>query len=65
VSAVLPLKDSSRELIIEVTRALEPYFPDITAKWREKIAQEFHLDGRIRQLRVEPIYWREVRPIAA
>jgi len=47
VSAVLPLKDSSRELIIEVTRALEPYFPDITAKWREKIAQEFHLDGRI------------------
>jgi len=43
----LPLKDSSRELIIEVTRALEPYFPDITAKWREKIAQEFHLDGRI------------------
>ena len=47
MSAVLPLKDSSRELIIEVTRALEPYFPDITAKWREKIAQEFHLDGRI------------------
>jgi len=47
VSAVLPLKDSSRELIIEVTRALEPYFPDITAKWREKIAQEFDFDGRI------------------
>jgi signal transduction histidine kinase len=47
VSAVLPLKDSSRELIIEVTRALEPYFPDITAKWRAKIAQEFDFDGRI------------------
>jgi signal transduction histidine kinase len=47
VSAVLPLKDSSRELIIEVTRALEPYFPDITAKWREKIAQESGLDGRV------------------
>jgi hypothetical protein len=47
VSAVLPLKDSSRELIIEVTRALEPYFPDIIAKWREKIAQEFDFDGRI------------------
>ncbi len=47
MSAVLPLKDSSRELIIEVTRALEPYFPDITAKWREKIAQEFNCDGRI------------------
>jgi len=47
VSAVLPLKDSSRELIIEVTRALEPYFPDIAAKWREKIAQEFHFEGRI------------------
>lgn len=47
MSAVLPLKHSSRELIIEVTRALEPYFPDITAKWREKIAQEFRFDGRI------------------
>ena len=47
MSAVLPLKDSSRELIIDVTRALQPYFPDISAKWREKIAQEFQFEGRI------------------
>ena len=46
VSAVLPLKESSRELIVEVARALEPYFPDITAAWREKITEEFHFEAR-------------------
>lgn len=44
--AVLPLKESSRELIVEVARALEPYFADITAAWREKISEEFHFDNR-------------------
>ena len=46
VSAMLPLKESSRELIVEVVRALEPYFPDITAAWREKITEEFHFEAR-------------------
>jgi len=46
VSAVLPLKESSRELIVEVARALEPYFPDIAAAWREKITEEFHFEAR-------------------
>jgi signal transduction histidine kinase len=46
VSAVLPLKESSRELIVEVARALEPYFSDITAAWREKITEEFHFEAR-------------------
>lgn len=46
VSAMLPLKESSRELIVEVVRALEPYFPDITAAWREKITDEFHFEAR-------------------
>jgi signal transduction histidine kinase len=44
--AVLPLKETSRELIVEVARALEPYYPDITAGWREKLATESPIDGR-------------------
>jgi signal transduction histidine kinase len=46
VTAVPPFKESSRELIVEVARALEPYFPDITNHWREKLVQEFGFDGR-------------------
>jgi signal transduction histidine kinase len=46
VSAVLPLKESSRELIVEVARRLEPHFATITSAWREKISEEFHFDGR-------------------
>jgi signal transduction histidine kinase len=46
VTAVPPFKESSRELITEVARALEPYFPDITNKWREQLAIEFGFDGR-------------------
>jgi len=46
VTAVPPFKESSRELIAEVARALEPYFPDITNKWREQLAAEFGFDGR-------------------
>jgi signal transduction histidine kinase len=46
LSALLPLKESSRELIVEVAGALEPYFPDITTCWREKLAAELGLDGR-------------------
>jgi signal transduction histidine kinase len=47
VTAVPSFKGSSRELIIEVARALEPYFPDVTHSWREKLAAEFGFDGRI------------------
>ncbi|HEY6271402.1 MAG TPA: GAF domain-containing sensor histidine kinase [Terriglobales bacterium] len=46
VSGVPPFKESSRELIVEVARALEPYFPDITNYWRGKLAAEFGFDGR-------------------
>ena len=46
MSAVFPIKESSRELIVEVARALEPYFADINAAWREKITEEFHFDNR-------------------
>ncbi len=44
--AVLPLKESFRELIVEVTGELTPYIPDITAQWREQLADECHLDSR-------------------
>jgi len=47
VPAVLPLKESLRESIVEVARALEPYFPDITVAWRQRAQQEFSADGRI------------------
>jgi signal transduction histidine kinase len=46
VTAVPPFKESSRELITEVARALEPYFPDITNKWREQLTREYGFDGR-------------------
>jgi len=46
VTAVPPFKESSRELIAEVARALEPYFPDITHKWREQLTREYGFDGR-------------------
>ncbi|HEY2232956.1 MAG TPA: hypothetical protein VGK01_05710, partial [Candidatus Angelobacter sp.] len=45
VTAVPPFKESSRELIAEVARALEPYFPDITNKWRDQLTKEFGFDG--------------------
>ena len=46
VTAVPPFKESSRELIAEVARALEPYFPDITHQWREQLVAEYGFDGR-------------------
>ena len=45
-AAVVPLKDNFRELIVEVARKLEPYFPDITARWREQLTREFNIDPR-------------------
>lgn len=47
MSAVLPLKESSRELITEIALALQPYFPDITANWRETIQQELQPNSRM------------------
>jgi len=47
VPAVLPLKESLRESLVEIARALEPYFPDITVHWRQRAQEErshhFHL----------------------
>ena len=46
MTAVPPFKESSRELIVQVSRALEPYFPDITSSWRERLIEDFGFDGR-------------------
>lgn len=45
--AMLPLKESSRDLIVEVLHALEPYFPDLNAKWRHQLEAEFRFDGTV------------------
>ncbi|MBI2679020.1 MAG: GAF domain-containing sensor histidine kinase [Candidatus Koribacter versatilis] len=45
--AVLPLKESLRESIVGVARSLEPYFPDITVIWRNRVQAEFGADGRV------------------
>jgi len=47
MSALLPIKDSAKTSISEVTRALQPHFAEITAAWRKRMFEEFQLDGRV------------------
>ena len=46
MSPLLPMKEMSREVVVEVTRSLQPYFPEITAEWRRTMFSEFNFDGR-------------------
>ncbi|HWR36258.1 MAG TPA: GAF domain-containing sensor histidine kinase [Clostridia bacterium] len=46
MSALLPIKESVRALILEVAGALQPHFADITAAWRKRMFEEFQFDGR-------------------
>ena len=46
MSPLLPMKETSREVVVEVTRSLQPYFPEITAAWRQQMFAEFDFDGR-------------------
>ena len=46
MSPLLPIKETSREVVVEVTRSLQPYFPEITAAWRQRMFREFNCDGR-------------------
>jgi len=46
MSPLLPMKESSREVVVEVTRALQPYFQEITSEWRHAMFAEFSFDGR-------------------
>ena len=46
MSSLLPMKESSREVVVEVARTLQPWFPEITAAWRQQMFNEFNFDGR-------------------
>src|SRR5215469_4494218 len=46
MSPVSPLNERSRALIVEVARALQIHFPDITSSWREQLGHEFGFDPR-------------------
>lgn len=46
MSPLLPMKESSREVVVEVTRRLQPWFPEITGAWRQKMFAEYSFDGR-------------------
>ncbi len=44
---MLPLKESSRDLILEVAATLQPVLHDITETWWEKLAAEFRFEPRV------------------
>ncbi len=46
MSSLLPMKETSREVVLEVARTLQPWFPEITAAWRQQMFTEFNFDGR-------------------
>jgi len=53
VPARLPLKEATRELIVEVLRTLEPYFPDIASEWRDTVVNEFRLPQEAKNTTVQ------------
>ena len=46
MSPLLPMKETSREVVVEVVRSLQSCFPEITATWRQQMFAEFDFDGR-------------------
>lgn len=46
MSALLPIKESVRALILDATTALQPHFSEITAAWRKQMFAEFEFEGR-------------------
>ena len=44
--ALLPIKESQRAVVSEVSKALQPHFSAIQTDWRNRMFGEFHLDGR-------------------
>jgi signal transduction histidine kinase len=46
LSALLPIKESVRALILDATTALQPHFSEITAAWRKQMFAEFEFEGR-------------------
>lgn len=46
MSALLPIAETHRRTIAELTRDLQPYFPEIGQRWRQQMFEEFQFDGR-------------------
>lgn len=46
MSTLLPVKESARSLILEVTHALHPHFSEIKETWRRRMFEESHYEGR-------------------
>lgn len=44
--ALLPIKESQRQIVSQISQALQPHFGVIRASWRSKMFAEFLLDGR-------------------
>jgi len=44
--ALLPIKESQREIVNQISQALQPHFAEIRAQWRSQMFSEFQLDGR-------------------
>ncbi|ABF43289.1 GAF sensor signal transduction histidine kinase [Candidatus Koribacter versatilis Ellin345] len=44
--ALLPIKESQRAVVNEVSKALQPHFSAIRTNWRNRMFAEFQLDGR-------------------
>jgi signal transduction histidine kinase len=44
--ALLPMKESVQGSILEAAAALQPYFAEITAAWRQRMFEEFQFEGR-------------------
>jgi signal transduction histidine kinase len=44
--ALLPMKESVQGSILEAAAALQPYFAEITAAWRQRMFEEFMFEGR-------------------
>ena len=45
-STVLPIPESTRELILEAAHALQPHFAEMTAAWRQRMFEGFQFEGR-------------------
>src|ERR1700691_5159183 len=46
MSSLLPMKETSREVVVEVARTPQPSVPENTAAWRQQMCTEFDFDGR-------------------
>ena len=44
--ALLPMKESVQGSILEAATALQPFFAEITAAWRQRMFEEFRFEGR-------------------